>query len=186
MQSIAASRCFVVADDDVLQLGEFLGCRVVLGGESIDVEGCVALVDEGVDVGKDDGVLVFEMFAHLADIRVVVLQYEQGALVVTSVSDGIDEFTAYGGEAEVEEIAVCLAQIVHQGGERKSFGLSNILVVAAVAYEVEHGKEGFRIDVVCSANFIDTLFLYAKGNIETAHHLQEAVVLADELCHFVG
>ena len=186
MKRIVARRSLVVADDDVLQLGELPGGGFVMDAERLDVERGGGTGEERVDIGKDDGVFVVEVFAHLLNVGIEILQDEQGALARRGVADGTYELATDSGEAEVEEIGMGSAKVVHERRQRDALGIGDVLMVAAVADEVEHGQEGVGIDVVLAAHLVDALLPDAQGDIETAHYLKEAILLADELSHLIG
>ena len=171
-----------VFDDEEFQFAQSLvGCPVVLGeGLHIVVVGGTPLY-ERLHVGEERLLLILHVAADLMGILVVEAQDELGQRL--ALVERLLQLTADIGQLKVEEIGVAGLQVVQQGGDAEL--LVGLELTVVVGREVDHRQEGIGIYIVVLTRLHDRLIAKTKADAETAQHLQQVVIVADERDHLV-
>ena len=171
-----------ILDDEQLQLAQFLVGSTMMLRESLHiiVIGRTPLYQR-LHIGEERLLLVFHVTAYLVGILVVEAKNEfcqRVALVERFLQLATDI-----GQLEVQEIGVTGLQIVKQGGDGQL--LVGLKLAIPIDGEVDHSQEGIGIHPVALAGFLNCLITKTKTDAETAQHLQEVVVIANQRNHLV-
>ena len=185
---IAASR--VIADDDVLELGNAL---LYAGMVSQMAAGQLGIGDSGGElarkqvfhVGVDVGVLVCHVIGHLSSIFVVKAEDEQGNLVARGAVECFNEPAADARQAEVHKIGVRILEIADKIGKRYLLGHLVDMSVGRVLEVIDNRQEGGHLHTRLPARLGHRLVAKAQRDAKAAYHLQHAVIVADDIAHRV-
>ena len=131
----------IIFDDDVFQFSQFGFYLIVLAGKSGDVVIWGQFTfQQFLYVGEYRFVFILHVSAYFLGIFIKEFQDEIGYIVGSRTVDGFDEFAADDGQLEIEEIGMCLFQILHQCGDGKGIFIIGVCILF-FADEVGYGKE---------------------------------------------
>jgi len=172
----------VILDDDVLQLAQLRIDLVVLAAEDVDRIGRILFTgQQRLDVREDGLLLVGHVPLHLGGVFVEKAHDGERHVVLRAVHR-LDQLAANGRQAEVEEVAVRIVEVVRKRPHRHP-GSRLRSVAARIHLHIDHGEEGRRIDLVLGAHLGDGLVAESQSDSEAAHHLQNRVSVADQIAH---
>ena len=156
---------------------------VVLAAEDVDRVGFVLLArEQRLDIREDGLLLVGHVAVDLGDVLVEVAQDGERDVAQAAI-DRLDQFAADGRQAEAEEVAMRIVQVVRQSTDRDPLG--ELGAVAEVHQHVHHREERRRIDAVLFAHLGDRPVAEPERDAEAAHHLQDRVAVAHQVAHSV-
>jgi len=175
----------IILDDAILQFGQLLVDVVVMTHEHVDVVVLALLAfQQLIDVRKHVRVFVTHVVTHFLYIVVEKCQDEEGHFIVHRAVNGFEEFPTDGGKLEIEEIVVGILQIGHQRFHRNVvYGRRRTGM--ALVDEIGYGQESTAIYLMGKTDFFHRIVTKTQGKAKTAHHLQQAIIVADDVSHFV-
>ena len=138
-------------------------------------------VDQRLHIGEERLLLIFHVAAYLVGIFVVEAEDEFGERL--TLIERLLQFATDIGQLEVEEVGMAGLQIVQEGGDGQHLVGPELTI--AVDVVVDHCQEGIGIYAVVLTCFHDGLVAEAQTDAETAQHLQQVVIIANQRDHLV-
>ena len=138
-------------------------------------------VDKSLHIREKYALLILHVTANLMGILIVEAQDELTQRIV-----GIEALfllTTNERELEIKIIGVAGFQIMHQGWD------AQLLVVfrraIAIDGEIHHNQEGVGVHIVVITSLTNRFIAKPQVDAKCAQHLQEVVVIANEVDHLV-
>ena len=130
-------------------------------------------------------VFVLHVACHLSSVLVVELQDKEGNSVGSRAIDGFYQLATNGRQAEIHKVRMRGAQIVHQSRQANALHHLAYVCVCRVLQVVYYGQERGNVHARRATRIAHRLLAKSQLDAEAAHHLQHAIIIADNIAHGV-